>query len=68
MEGLAADPEAAIPRMTPREAMLLLKLHAPAVKGRGRPPGRFARPRTLEELSDGILAKLSAIEAMRERD
>jgi hypothetical protein len=48
-----------------RDAIAILKLHRPAVHGDGRAPGRWARPRSLDEVRGSILAKLEAIEIAR---
>lgn len=52
--------------MTVSDALNVLKLHRAAVKGDGaRAPGWRARPRSLDEMRDSILAKLEAIEGQR---
>lgn len=64
VERLRSDDELPLKHMTVREAIALLNRH-----GRGDPAtrgGRFqARPRSLDEVRDSILAKLEAIEAAR---
>ena len=64
VERLRADDELPLKHMSVREAVSLLNRH-----GRGDPAtrgGRFqARPRSLDEVRDSILAKLEAIEAAR---
>ncbi|WP_375403859.1 hypothetical protein [uncultured Sphingomonas sp.] len=67
MEGFAPDVDAPIPTVTVKEALQVLGMHRAAATRGVRARGRWARPRSLEELSDGILAKLSVIEAVRER-
>ncbi|PAX09366.1 hypothetical protein [Sphingomonas lenta] len=64
LEGFAPDADAPILVTNARDAIAVLQLHRASVKGEGRFPGRPARPRSLEELSAGILAKFEAIEAM----
>ena len=61
LEGFAPDPDTPIPHMTVQDAIAVLKLHAPAVKGEGRAPGWRARPRSLDEMRESILRKLEAI-------
>lgn len=61
LEGFAPDPGTPLPDMTTRDAIAILQLHRGAVKGEGRAPGWRARPRSLDELRDSILAKLEAI-------
>ncbi|MDB5679128.1 hypothetical protein [Sphingomonas bacterium] len=65
MEGFAPDPDSPIPAMTVQDAIAILKLHGPAVRGEGRAPGWRARPRSLDEVRDSILTKLEAIDAAR---
>jgi hypothetical protein len=54
-------PKPAIPAMTVQEAIQLLRLHQYQVRETGRKPGRWRRPRTLEELRPEILRQFSAI-------
>ena len=65
MEGVEFDADRPIPQMTAAEAMNLLKLHRADVNG-GKPgrPGQFAKPRSLDELRDGIVRKIEAIRAV----
>jgi len=66
LEGLMLDPDSPIPVMTVAEAINVLQLHRAAVKGGdARRPGWRARPRSLDEMRDSILTKLSAIAAAR---
>lgn len=66
LEGDMPDPESPIAAMTVKEAINVLQLHRAAVKGDGaRAPGWRARPRSLDEMRDSILAKLEAIESAR---
>lgn len=66
VERLREDPELPLKHMSVREAISLLRRHGgpggdPTARG-----GRFqARPRSLEEVRDSILAKLESIEAAR---
>jgi hypothetical protein len=62
-EGFAPDPSAAtrIPEMTVREALILLGHHRRNVEGGPRSRRQWARPRSLDEMRDSILAKLEAI-------
>lgn len=55
----AAD--APIVAMTVQDAIAIQKLHQASQRGYGRRPAWPARPRTLDEVRDSILAKLSAI-------
>lgn len=60
--GLPADvPKPSLPAMTVQEAIQLVKLHQYQVREIGKCPGRWRRPRSLDELRPGILRKLSAI-------
>ena len=59
------DPDTPLPEMTVRDAIAILQLHRSSVKGDGRSPGWRARPRSLDEMRDSILAKLEAVEAAR---
>ena len=68
LAGLELDPDTPIPRMTVKEAINVLQLHRAAVRGEGKHPGWLARPRSLDEVRDSILRKLSAIEASCEAD
>jgi hypothetical protein len=61
LEGNLPDPDAPLADMTARDAIAILQLHRSSVKGEGRAPGWRARPRSLDEMRDSILAKLEAI-------
>lgn len=61
MEGRAPDPDCPIPPMTARDAIAVLKLHQDRVHGAGRRPGWRGRPRSLAEVKQSILRKLSAM-------
>ena len=61
LEGLELDPDSPFPEMTMKDAIAVLQLHRPTVKGEGRAAGWRARPRSLDEMRDSILAKLSAL-------
>ena len=47
--------------MTVQEAIQLVKLHQYQVREIGRQPGRWRRPRSLDEVRPSILRKFSAI-------
>lgn len=59
-ETYGADRE--IPKMTATEALNLLRLHGPEMRGESRRPGRSARRRSLVEIQGSILKKIEAIE------
>jgi hypothetical protein len=60
--GLPADvPAPSLPAMTVQEALQLLKLHQYQVREIGRKPGRWRRPRSLDEVRPTILRKFSVI-------
>jgi len=61
LEGQMPDPDTPLAEMGVRDAINILQLHRAAVKGEGRAPGWRARPRSLDEMRDSILAKLEAI-------
>ena len=61
----ALPPDAPMPRMTVQEALQLMRLHQSQVRGTGRAPGRWTRPRTLEEVKPGILRAFSVIARRR---
>jgi hypothetical protein len=61
LEGHVPDPDTPLAEMNVRDAINVLQLHRAAVKGEGRSPGWRARPRSLDEMRDSILAKLEAI-------
>lgn len=67
LEGVAHDPDAPIPPMSVRDAIAVLQLNRAAVTGEGRRAGWPARPRSLDELRQSILAKFDAIDAARAR-
>lgn len=62
VEGAEFDADRPIPRMTVDQAMNLLKLHGPQVRGERRGPGNHARRRTLDEVRASIVKKIEAIE------
>jgi len=66
LEGIAPDPDTPLAEMSVRDAVTILQLHRASVKGEGRAPGWRARPRSLDEMRDSILAKLEAIAPARE--
>jgi hypothetical protein len=59
------DPAAPLPRMTIAEAIHLLHLQKRRMLELGRQPGRWKRPRTLDEVREGILMKFSVIARRR---
>lgn len=61
LEGFAPDTETPIPEMTVGDALRILGHHQRTVDGGPRSRRQWARPRTLDELSETILAKLEAI-------
>ncbi len=61
-------PEIDMPPMTVEQAIHVLHMHKNEVRGIGRRPGRWRRPRRLEEVHDSILRKIEAIESWREMD
>jgi hypothetical protein len=61
MEGRASDPDCPIPPMSARDAIAVLKLHQDRVHGTGKRPGWRGRPRSLAEVKQSILKKLSAM-------
>lgn len=71
-ENIFAEPEppmpdaaAPLPRMTIAEAIHLLHLQQRRMLELGRKPGRWKRPRTLDEVREGILRKFSVIARKR---
>ena len=61
-EGEVYGADREIPTMSAAEALNLLRLHGPEVRGVDRRPGRFARRRSLAEIHASILKKIEAIE------
>jgi hypothetical protein len=61
----AAVPMPQLPPMTIAEALSLIKLHQYQVREIGRAPGRWRRPRNLEEVRGSILRKFSAVARKR---
>jgi hypothetical protein len=59
------DPDGPFPDMTVADAIAILKLNRAAQTGEGRRPAWPARPRTLAEVHESILTKLSAIARKR---
>ena len=71
-ENIFSEPEApmpeaqpALPRMTIAEAIHLLHLQKRRMLELGRQPGRWKRPRSLDEVRASILRKFSAIARKR---
>ncbi len=65
LEGRAPDPDSPIPPMSVRDALAILQLHRRTARGEGKGAGWRARPRSLDEVRDSILAKLAAFERAR---
>ncbi|MEA3009869.1 MAG: hypothetical protein QOJ91_1561 [Sphingomonadales bacterium] len=67
LAGRPPDPESPIVDMTVQDAIAILKLHRAAQNpgGNARRPAWPARPKSLEEMRDSILRKLSAIARKR---
>lgn len=61
LAGREPDPDAPIVAMTVQDAIAIQKLHRASQTGSGRRPAWPARPRSLDEMRDSILTKLSAI-------
>jgi len=61
LEGFAPDPDTPIPTMTVSDARAILGHHRASVEGGPRSRRQWARPRSLDEMRDSILAKLEAI-------
>lgn len=58
-------PEIDMPPMNVDQAIQILHMHKNEVRGIGRRPGRWRRPRSLEEVRDSILRKLDAVRRWR---
>lgn len=67
LEGIPADSDTPFPEMSVRDAINILRLHNSSTHGEGNHPGWRARPRSLEEMRESILAKFQAIERARLR-
>ena len=65
LAGKAPDADAPIVVASVQEAIAIQRLNRPAQTGEGRRPAWPARPRTLDEVYDSILTKLSAIARKR---
>ena len=65
LEGFAPDPDTPIPVMTVKDIITIIGHHGREVDGGPRSRRQWARPRSLDEMRDSILAKLEAIEAKR---
>jgi hypothetical protein len=61
LAGREPAPDAPIVAMTVQDAIAIQKLHLASKRSHGRRPAWPARPRTLDEVRDSILTKLSAI-------
>ena len=60
LEGFAPDTELPIPPMSIKDALAILGHHRRAVERGPRSRRQWARPRSLDEMRDSILAKLEA--------
>jgi hypothetical protein len=65
LEGAAPDPDLPIPAMSIKDALAILGHHQRAVERGPRSRRQWARPRSLEELSESILRKLEVIAPAR---
>lgn len=66
LAGHMPDPETPLLPMTVKDAIAILQLHRGSVKGgEVRLPGWRARPRSIEEVRESILRKLTAVERAR---
>ena len=66
MEGVSFDPgDRRFPDIPPTDAIMLLKYHAHAAGRPGKRMGYLPKPRSNEELREGILRKIEAIRRHR---
>jgi hypothetical protein len=65
LEGFAPDPESPIPQMTVKDALAVLGHHRRTVENLPRSRRQWARPKSLDEMSAAILARLEAIAPAR---
>lgn len=65
LAGREPGPQSPLVAMTIQDAIAIQKLHGASQTGHGRRPAWPARPRTLDEVRDSILDKLSAIARKR---
>lgn len=61
LEGFVPDPDLPIPPLTMKDALAVLGHHRRSVDRGPRSRRQWARPRSLDEVRDSILAKLEAI-------
>jgi len=61
LEGFAPDPDTPIPQMSVKEILAVLANYRRTVQGGPRSRRQWARPRSLDEMRDSILAKLEAV-------
>jgi hypothetical protein len=61
LEGFAPDPDTPIPTMSVKDALAILGHHRREVEGGPRSRRQWARPRSLDEMADSIMRKLTAI-------
>ena len=64
LEGVKFDAEQPIPSMTAAEALRLVQLYGPMLRGEGPEPGRRPRRRSLDEVRGSIMKKVAAIRRM----
>ena len=65
LEGRMSDPDSPIPPIDVKDALNILGHHRRSVEHGPRSRRQWARPRTLEELSESILRKLEALAPAR---
>lgn len=65
LEGIEPNPDTPIPTMTVKDALAVIAAHRRTIEGGPRSRRQWARPRSLEEMRDSILAKFEAVEAAR---
>jgi hypothetical protein len=65
LEGFEPDPDTPISEMTVKDALAILGHHRREVTSGPRSRRQWARPRSLDEVRDSILAKLEAIAPAR---
>jgi hypothetical protein len=61
LAGRSPAPDSPFPNMTIQDAIAIQKLNRPTQGGEGKRPAWPARPRSLAEVHESILKKLSAI-------
>jgi hypothetical protein len=61
LAGRPPDPDGPFPQMSVRDAIAVVRMYEAQQGGEGKRPAWPARPRSLDEVRDSILRKLSAI-------